>query len=93
MPKADFQTRGIEICPPLPGGLFNAPLATLGAMTPTTKAELLAAVTANQAEIEQLVPQLKGIIGDPEWQATFDRIVALRKAREELEGKLAALRK
>ena len=38
-------------------------------MTPTTKAELLAAVTANQAEIEQLVPQLKGIIGDREWRA------------------------
>ena len=60
-------------------------------MTPTTKPELLAALTENELESAREVLTLSGRLTDEDWLATLKRIIALRLVQKELEGKLTAL--
>jgi len=58
-----------------------------------TKADLLVALADNDAQITKAVALRSGQLGDEEWQANLDLIIALRGAHRELENKLIALRK
>ncbi len=60
-------------------------------MTPTTKAELMAALAENDLQFTQTVAILSGRLSDEEWLTTLNRIIGLRLVQKELEGKLAAL--
>jgi hypothetical protein len=63
----------------------------MGGMTPTTKAELMAALAENDLQFTKTVGILSGRLSDEEWLTTLNQIIGLRLVQKELEGKLAAL--
>jgi hypothetical protein len=74
---------------PLVAGFFMR--GRMGGMTPTTKAELLAALADNSLQIQDTAARIVGRINHAEWHLALDRIVELRKVQKELEGQLMAL--
>jgi hypothetical protein len=63
----------------------------MSGMTPTTKAELMAALAENDLQFTKTVAILSGRLSDAEWLTTLNQIIGLRLVQKELEGKLAAL--
>jgi hypothetical protein len=57
----------------------------------TTRAELLAALTANDLQIKQAVAIMSGMVSNAEWNRAYDRILQLRKLQEVLRDKIAAM--
>jgi preprotein translocase subunit YajC len=58
-------------------------------MTPLSKDELWAALADNNRQIKQTAARIMGRITYKELDEALDRVVELRKARKELEAKLA----
>ena len=60
-------------------------------MTKDAKAELLGALSDTALELQTAAARLLDPLSDSEWEQTLDRLTELRRVRQDLERKLAAL--